>query len=95
MSVAYSIEGVEGLPEITQGDDLARLIADAVDVEDGDILVVTSKVVSKSEGRIVLADDREAAITAETVRVVATRVEGNRDGRVRSPAALDEHIGNP
>ena len=97
MSVAYSIEGVEGLPEITQGDDLARLIADAVDVEDGDILVVTSKVVSKSEGRVVLADDREAAITAETVRVVATRAhEGgvtriveNRQGIIGAAAGVD------
>jgi len=97
VSVAYSIEGVEGLPEITQGDDLARLIADAVDVEDGDILVVTSKVVSKSEGRVVLADDREAAITAETVRVVATRAhEGgvtriveNRQGIIGAAAGVD------
>ena len=97
MSVAYSIEGVEGLPEIQPGDDLAQLIADAVELEDGDILVVTSKVVSKSEGRIVQADDREAAITAETVRVVATReYEGgvtriveNRQGIVGAAAGVD------
>lgn len=97
MSVAYSIEGVEGLPEIQPGDDLAQLIAEAVELEDGDILVVTSKVVSKSEGRIVQADDREAAITAETVRVVATReYEGgvtriveNRQGIVGAAAGVD------
>jgi coenzyme F420-0:L-glutamate ligase/coenzyme F420-1:gamma-L-glutamate ligase len=39
----------------------------------GDILVISSKIVSKAEGRIVQADDREQAITDETVRVVATR----------------------
>jgi hypothetical protein len=38
---------------------------------------VTSKIVSKSEGRIVAADDREDAITAETVRVVASRPTPN------------------
>ena len=70
---------VEGLPEFRPGDDLAALIGDALDglqsdgLQDGDILAVTSKIVSKAEGRIVVAEDREDAITAETVRVVATR----------------------
>uniref|UniRef100_UPI001939ECF8 coenzyme F420-0:L-glutamate ligase n=1 Tax=Agromyces humi TaxID=1766800 RepID=UPI001939ECF8 len=73
MAVGFSIEGIEGLPEVQRGDDLAALIAGAVELGDGDILVVTSKIVSKAEGRIVEAADREAAITAETVRVVATR----------------------
>lgn len=93
----FSIEGVEGLPEISRGDDLAALIAGAVDLADGDILVVTSKVVSKSEGRIVQADDREAAIAAETVRVVATReheggvtrIVENRLGMVAAAAGVD------
>ena len=44
---------VTGLPEISAGADLAGLIAAAVpDLRDGDILVVTSKVVSKAEGRV-------------------------------------------
>ncbi|MDF2576261.1 MAG: F420-dependent oxidoreductase [Agromyces sp.] len=93
----FSIEGVEGLPEVAPGDDLAALIVGAVDLADGDILVVTSKIVSKSEGRIVQADDREAAIAAETVRVVATRqYEGgvtriveNRQGIVGAAAGVD------
>ena len=97
MAVKFSIEGVEGLPEITKGADLAALIADAVLLEDGDILVITSKVVSKAEGRIVQADDREQAISDETVRVVATRsYEGgitriveNRQGIIGAAAGVD------
>ena len=67
---------LEGIPEITPGTDLVAVIADAAagTLEDGDILVVTSKIVSKAEGRILAADDREDAITAETVRLVASRV---------------------
>lgn len=77
-----NVVGVEGLPEIAPGDDLPSLIAEAVHgrLEDGDILAVTSKVVSKAEGRLVAADDREDAITSQTVRVVASR--STRDGRV-------------
>ena len=51
------IVGVAGLPEINPGDDLAALIAAAGDVVDGDVVVVTSKIVSKAEGRIVELDD--------------------------------------
>jgi len=66
-------------------------------LQDGDILVVTSKIVSKAEGRQVEAADREAAITAETVRVVATRehpggvtrIVENRLGIVSAAAGVD------
>lgn len=70
---------VEGLPEIEAGTDLATLIADRSTVRNGDVVVVTSKVVSKLEGRIVEVDpaDREAARRAwaerEARRVVARR----------------------
>jgi coenzyme F420-0:L-glutamate ligase/coenzyme F420-1:gamma-L-glutamate ligase len=61
----YSVRGVEGLPEVAPGDDLAALIAGAAaDLVDGDVVVVTSKVVSKAEGRVVEATDRAAAIAA-------------------------------
>ncbi|MFD4421747.1 coenzyme F420-0:L-glutamate ligase [Agromyces sp. NPDC058484] len=97
MAVKFSIEGVEGLPEISSGDDLAALIAGATELGDGDILVVTSKIVSKSEGRVVQADDREQAITDETVRVVATRehdggvtrIVENRQGIIGAAAGVD------
>lgn len=93
----FSIEGVEGLPEIVKGADLAALIADASDLDDGDILVITSKIVSKAEGRIVAAADREQAITDETVRVVAsrayeggvTRIVENRQGIIGAAAGVD------
>jgi coenzyme F420-0:L-glutamate ligase / coenzyme F420-1:gamma-L-glutamate ligase len=88
---------VMGLPEITAGSDLAALIADAVDpgpgLRDGDILVVTSKVVSKAEGRVV-ATSREKAIEAETARMVARRgpttIAQTRHGFVLAAAGVDE-----
>ncbi|MCW2134373.1 coenzyme F420-0:L-glutamate ligase / coenzyme F420-1:gamma-L-glutamate ligase [Arthrobacter sp. VKM Ac-2550] len=74
-----SVFAVEGIGEITAGDDLAAIIHEAVggELRDGDILAVTSKILSKAEGRIRPAADREEAITAETVRVVATRAHAN------------------
>ncbi|GAA2834292.1 coenzyme F420-0:L-glutamate ligase [Kitasatospora paracochleata] len=84
---------VEGLPEIEPGADLAELIAKAGSYEDGDILLVTSKIVSKAEGRILRAADREAAIDAETVRLVArrgaARIVENRNGLVLAAAGVD------
>jgi coenzyme F420-0:L-glutamate ligase/coenzyme F420-1:gamma-L-glutamate ligase len=85
---------VDGLPEVREGDDLAKLIAAAEpDLADGDVVLVTSKIVSKAEGRIMRADDREAAIDAETVRVVARRgtlrIVENRQGLVMAAAGVD------
>jgi len=88
----YSVFGVSGLPEVAPGDDLAAVIAAAVDLRDGDIVVVTSKVVSKAEGRF-FAGSREDAITTETVRVVAsrgsTRIVETRHGFVLAAAGVD------
>ena len=55
---SLSIFGIQGLPEICEGDDLAKLVVDALllrntRLEDGDIVIITSKVVSKSEGRVI------------------------------------------
>ncbi|WP_262106548.1 coenzyme F420-0:L-glutamate ligase [Arthrobacter sp. Marseille-P9274] len=97
-----SITALDGIPEIGPGDDLAALIGDAFaasteGLRGGDILVVTSKIVSKAEGRQVPAVDREAAITAESVRLVAsrahpggmTRIVENRQGLVLAAAGVD------
>ncbi|MGW1767417.1 coenzyme F420-0:L-glutamate ligase [Streptomyces sp. NPDC002073] len=86
-----------GLPEVRAGDDLAALIAAAAagpgGLADGDILLVTSKIVSKAEGRILAAASREEAIDAETVRVVARRgtlrIVENRQGLVMAAAGVD------
>lgn len=103
----YTVWGVTGLPEIGPDDDLIGLIADAVAAQaaddpesalrDGDILVVTSKIVSKAEGRQVPAADREKAIAADTVRVVAERVHPGgvtqivetRQGLIMAAAGID------
>ncbi|MCX5373385.1 coenzyme F420-0:L-glutamate ligase [Streptomyces sp. NBC_00103] len=90
----YRVWAVDGLPEVRPGDDLAKLIAAAEPgLADGDVLLVTSKIVSKAEGRIVRADDREAAIDAETVRVVARRgalrIVENRQGLIMAAAGVD------
>jgi coenzyme F420-0:L-glutamate ligase/coenzyme F420-1:gamma-L-glutamate ligase len=93
---------VPGLPEITAGADLAALVADAAlagpGLSDGDILVITSKIVSKAEGRVVRGD-RESAIEAETVRVVARRgpttISQTRHGLVMAAAGVDESNTEP
>lgn len=96
---AVSIFAIDGLPEIHPGDDLAGMLGDALEgrLVDGDILVITSKIVSKAEGRIVEAADREDAITAETRRVVAsrthpagtTRIVETHHGLVMAAAGVD------
>ncbi|MFD8995553.1 coenzyme F420-0:L-glutamate ligase [Streptomyces sp. L500] len=95
----YRVWALPGIPEVRPGDDLAKLIAGAAlgeglpGLADGDVLVVTSKIVSKAEGRILAAEDREAAIDAETVRLVARRgtlrVVENRLGLVMAAAGVD------
>jgi coenzyme F420-0:L-glutamate ligase / coenzyme F420-1:gamma-L-glutamate ligase len=54
-----SLIPVRGLPEIREGDDLGALVAARVELEDGDVLVLAHKVVSKAEGRTVRIDDYE------------------------------------
>jgi coenzyme F420-0:L-glutamate ligase/coenzyme F420-1:gamma-L-glutamate ligase len=85
----------DGLPEIAAGDDLAALLAASTadrPLRDGDVVVVTSKAVSKAEGRL-FRMNREDAIRAETVRVVArrgpTRIVETRHGLVLAAAGVD------
>lgn len=81
---------VDGIGEVVEGTDLAALVAPHV--SEGDVVVVTSKVVSKTEGRVV-AGDREQAIRDETVRVVARRgatsIVESRIGVVMAAAGVD------
>ncbi|HVD64154.1 MAG TPA: coenzyme F420-0:L-glutamate ligase [Lapillicoccus sp.] len=91
MPEGLSVLPVPGLPEVVPGDDLAALIVSRVtaaglDVVDGDVLVVSSKVASKSLGLV--AADRETAVRAATRRVVAERsIDGGRVTRVVESAA--------
>ena len=97
----FSVHPVPGLPEFGPGDDLAAAIAGAAPwLADGDVVVVTSKVVSKVEGRLVRVapgEDREVArqraIDNETVRVVARRgplrIVETRQGWVVAAAGID------
>jgi coenzyme F420-0:L-glutamate ligase len=80
---SLSIIPVSGIGEIHRGDELAELIADAARAQrtplaDGDCLVVTQKIVSKAEGRLVPLDplDRDARrklVESESVRIVRVR----------------------
>jgi coenzyme F420-0:L-glutamate ligase/coenzyme F420-1:gamma-L-glutamate ligase len=62
---------VEGLPEVRAGDDLAALVEERVDLEDGDVLCVASTVVSKAEGRAV---DLEAFPAGDRAVAIAERL---------------------
>ncbi|HEY2221279.1 coenzyme F420-0:L-glutamate ligase [Actinomycetospora sp.] len=95
--------GVTGLPEFRPGDDLTAALAGALDgsLADGDVVVVTSKVLSKVEGRLVTVPRdpeerdaaRRAAIDEETVRLIATKgrtkIVTNRLGIVQAAAGVD------
>jgi coenzyme F420-0:L-glutamate ligase/coenzyme F420-1:gamma-L-glutamate ligase len=90
---------VEGVPEVRPGDVLADLlVAASVAFEDGDVVVVTQKVVSKAEGRIVAVDHddrdaRAAVVAAESVRVLRRRgdlvITETRSGFVCANAGVD------
>ncbi|MGO1801797.1 MAG: coenzyme F420-0:L-glutamate ligase [Microbacteriaceae bacterium] len=103
MSERMLVWALAGMPEVTAGANLSGMILDAIETAgdaliDGDILIVTSKIVSKAEGRRMRAEDREDAISAETIRVVAsrpradggaTRIVQNRLGIVGAAAGVD------
>jgi coenzyme F420-0:L-glutamate ligase/coenzyme F420-1:gamma-L-glutamate ligase len=90
--VTLEVIPIEGLPEVGPGDDLVDLLG-GVEIHDGDVVVVTQKVVSKQEGRMVPAVERGAAIAGETVRVVAARedlvIAETRHGFVCANAGVD------
>jgi coenzyme F420-0:L-glutamate ligase/coenzyme F420-1:gamma-L-glutamate ligase len=103
MSGALTIIPIEGIGEIRPGDELAVLIAEAAiaqgtPVENGDCLVVTQKIVSKAEGRLVALDPddldaRRALVESESVRIVRRRgdliISETRHGFVCANAGID------
>jgi coenzyme F420-0:L-glutamate ligase/coenzyme F420-1:gamma-L-glutamate ligase len=98
---SVTILGISGLPEIAQGDDLATMIVDAVSQEgleliSNDILVVTHKVISKQEGRIVEIPTEEAyrAVIADEASSIVRRrgdlvIAQTRHGFICANAAVD------
>ena len=62
--MTLTVVAPDGVPEVRPGDDLAALVVAALAPVDGDVVVVTSKVVSKAEGRVVPGTDRLAAVAA-------------------------------
>ena len=101
-AAAVEILPVSGLGEFRPGDDLAAAICSAAPwLRDGDVVVITSKVVSKCEGRIVAAPEdpeerdalRRRLIDQEAVRVLArkdrTLITANRHGLVQAAAGVD------
>lgn len=88
----FTVHAVPGIGEVTPGTDLAALLVEHASLADGDVVVVTSKVVSKAEGRVVTGTKAEA-LAAETDRVVARRGETmivrTRHGLVMAGAGID------
>jgi coenzyme F420-0:L-glutamate ligase/coenzyme F420-1:gamma-L-glutamate ligase len=89
---------VRGIPEVRPGDDLGRLIAERAVLAEGDVVVVTQKIVSKAEGRLVPLDpeDRQARLAlvlAESKRVLRRRgdlvIAETRSGFVCANAGID------
>jgi coenzyme F420-0:L-glutamate ligase/coenzyme F420-1:gamma-L-glutamate ligase len=80
--------GVEGLPEVRPGDDLGELIRSKAQVQQGDVLVVAQKVVSKSEGRLV--NLQSVVATDEAVRIASRLVAGPDPRMVQ--VILDESV---
>ena len=81
----FSVSPVEGLPELREGDDLAALVAERVELSDGDVVVVAQKAVSKVEGRVVVLADVEPS---EQAREIAS---DEADAR-RIQVILDESV---
>ena len=87
-----TVQAPDGAPEVGPGDDLAALVAELFVLADGDIVTVTSKVVSKAEGRV-RPGTREEALPDETRRVVARRgpttIVRTRHGLTLAAAGID------
>ncbi|ROR94001.1 coenzyme F420-0:L-glutamate ligase/coenzyme F420-1:gamma-L-glutamate ligase [Salana multivorans] len=109
-SAGLQVVAPDGVPVLTRGSDVAAVLVPflanlrwpdgSVGVDAGDVVVISSKIVSKAEGRLARADEREAVIDGESVRVVATRtyeddarpalrIVENRQGVVMAAAGVD------
>lgn len=93
MTTRLQIWGVDGFPEVSADDDIGDLLISAnAGLQDGDVVVVTSKIVSKAQGRLV-PGSRADHLAGEAVRVVARRgdtaIVETRHGFVMAAAGID------
>jgi coenzyme F420-0:L-glutamate ligase/coenzyme F420-1:gamma-L-glutamate ligase len=93
-----SLIPVQGIPEVSPGDELADLILGCATLEDRDVVVITQKVVSKAEGRLVafdpsVPDARRQLVLSESIRVLRERdeliISETRHGFVCANAGVD------
>ncbi|MBV8065343.1 MAG: coenzyme F420-0:L-glutamate ligase [Actinobacteria bacterium] len=96
---SLSIFPVEGIPELREGDDLAGMILDGAELEDGDVVVVAQKAISKIEGRVVHLDGIEPSEQAREIasadesdarRIEVILREARRIVRLRPPLVICE-----
>jgi coenzyme F420-0:L-glutamate ligase/coenzyme F420-1:gamma-L-glutamate ligase len=96
---SVSITPVRGIPELREGDDLAALILERAELEDGDVVVVAQKAISKIEGRIVRLDGIEPSQRAIEIageegeaarRIEVILREAKSIVRVRPPLVICE-----
>lgn len=112
---ALQIVAPDGVPTLTSGTDIAAALVPVlanltwpdgrVGIEAGDVVVISSKIVSKAEGRLARASEREALIEAESVREIARReydddrpplrIVENRQGVVMAAAGIDSSNTHP
>jgi coenzyme F420-0:L-glutamate ligase/coenzyme F420-1:gamma-L-glutamate ligase len=96
--VSFTVFPVTGIPELREGDDLAQLIVDRVELQDLDVVVVAQKAIWKIEGRVVALDDVEPSARAIEIageegdprRIEWILREARRVGRVRAPLVICE-----
>ena len=93
----FTVFPVPRLPELREEDDLAQLIAERAELQDGDVLVVAQKAISKIEGRIVQLDDiepsdraRELAGDGDARRIEVILGEASRVLRARGSLLITE-----
>ena len=96
--MSVELIAVPGMPDVRPGDDIATLIAAAAEVRDGDVLVVTQKIVSKAENQLVAVDpddplSHKALVEEESVRVLRRRgdlvISETKHGFVCANAGID------
>jgi coenzyme F420-0:L-glutamate ligase / coenzyme F420-1:gamma-L-glutamate ligase len=91
--MTIQVFGVEGIGEVRSGEDVAEHIVRSASLQDGDVLVIAHKIVSKAEGRVVEAAGRRAAALAESTRVLRRSgemvISETRHGFVCANAGVD------